>query len=304
MIPQLQTVRVSFYRPFVSLALRRTLFFRLRSTVEQLESEVALSRTSIRKMRVADLRMELTKRGLNAEGNKPVLVEKLLHSAFPTNFPGIQISKSPEGLHTNKSEGLGNVDSSGNLSNYHEPIQFLTNDSHPSQSKILSAECAHESIQKDMQIEDCKSLLIVPNKKYILRFDGGSRGNPGKAGAGMVIYDEIMQEVWYGSNYLGPERTNNEAEYTALTLGLQCAIKLGIKNIVIEGDSELIIRQLEGRYRVKNANLKRYHALCVAMLPKFETNELRHIRRENNARADQLANVAMDSEVSKSFVQG
>jgi ribonuclease HI len=288
--PLFGTVRMSYSSNSFSRQIRKTLSFCSSKAAEQLESADKLTRTSIRKMRVADLRMELTKRGLNAEGNRPFLVEKLLNSTISTN-----IQRS----HKSTSKGdidQGNIESLTQFQNIPEYVPLLTTNFSSFQSKFLDSDFFPESTREE---EDCKSTLIAPNRKYILRFDGGSRGNPGNAGAGLVIYDETMQEVWHSSKYLGPKVTNNEAEYSALIMGLEYALHLGIKNLSIEGDSELIIRQLEGRYRVKNANLRRYYSLCLAMIAKFETIELSHIRREYNFRADELANAAMDSRESK-----
>lgn len=142
---------------------------------------------------------------------------------------------------------------------------------------------------------------ISTTKRYLLRFDGGSRGNPGIAGAGMVIYDDMKQEVWCGWKFLEYRATNNDAEYTALVVGLKCALSLGITNLRVEGDSELIVRQLEGRYKVKTLRLMTLYRDCKDLISKFEKIEVRHIPRAQNARADQLANVAMDSQESFGF---
>ena len=142
---------------------------------------------------------------------------------------------------------------------------------------------------------------ILKSKRYLLRFDGGSRGNPGIAGAGMVIYDDMKQEVWCGWKFLEYTATNNDAEYTALLVGLKCALSLGITNLKVEGDSELIVRQLEGRYKVKTSRLMTLYRDCKDLISKFEKIEVRHIPRAQNSRADQLANVAMDSRESFGF---
>jgi len=143
---------------------------------------------------------------------------------------------------------------------------------------------------------------ISPDKTYVLRFDGGSRGNPGTAGCGMVLYDtNDGAEIWSGYQYLGESNTNNEAEYMGLITGLQCAKSLGIQNIVVQGDSQLILRQLEGRYKVKSPNLKVYYEEALSVSREFTSFETSHIERARNARADELANLAMDSRSTSGF---
>jgi ribonuclease HI len=143
---------------------------------------------------------------------------------------------------------------------------------------------------------------ISPEGTYVLRFDGGSRGNPGRAGAGMVLYDGgDGAEVWCGSQYLGECYTNNEAEYRGLITGLRCAMSLGVRNIVVQGDSQLILRQLDGQYKVKSPTLMAYYQEAKSLIPEFASFQTSHIERARNARADELANLAMDERSSKGF---
>ena len=126
-----------------------------------------------------------------------------------------------------------------------------------------------------------------------LHSDGGSRGNPGPAGAGAVLYDDQGVEVAALSRYLG-RTTNNEAEYQALLLGLNEAKRLGAARLTVKMDSELIVRQLEGKYRVKAPGLKPMYAEAKRLLQGFASVTILHVRREFNKRADELANQAMD----------
>lgn len=123
--------------------------------------------------------------------------------------------------------------------------------------------------------------------------DGGSRGNPGPAGAGFVLYDEKNNELFVGKKFLGIA-TNNVAEYMALILGLKEAHKLGGKTLKCFLDSELIVKQLNGEYRVKHPDMKPLFAQVQSLLPSFDSISFVHVRREKNKRADQLANEAMD----------
>jgi ribonuclease HI len=121
----------------------------------------------------------------------------------------------------------------------------------------------------------------------------------GKSGAGVVLYDtETNAEVWCGWKYLGETGTNNEAEYYAILLGIQCARSLGVHHLIVEGDSLLAVNQLTGAWRVREPKLKVLYDQVKEELKGLETSNIRHIRRELNSRADELANEAMDSEGS------
>ncbi|OHA58830.1 MAG: hypothetical protein A2571_00390 [Candidatus Vogelbacteria bacterium RIFOXYD1_FULL_44_32] len=137
--------------------------------------------------------------------------------------------------------------------------------------------------------------------KIILNTDGGARGNPGPAGVGAVIYDENKKVVAIASKYIG-ETTNNEAEYQAVLLGLDLikknfsAEQIKSAEVELRVDSELIARQLAGKYKVKEDRLRVYHTQIKEILktdfPNFKITE---IRREQNKEADALANEAMDA---------
>jgi ribonuclease HI len=133
--------------------------------------------------------------------------------------------------------------------------------------------------------------VIDPSLTYLLQFDGGARGNTkGAAGAGMVIYDPAGREVWCGWKFLSASTSNNQAEYQALQLGLECARSLGIEKIRVEGDSELVIKQLTGVYQVKNEALRVLWQQTKEDMQEFKSCDLKHIFREHNKRADWLAN--------------
>ncbi|MDO8915784.1 MAG: ribonuclease HI family protein [Coriobacteriia bacterium] len=129
---------------------------------------------------------------------------------------------------------------------------------------------------------------------FTLRTDGGARGNPGPAGAGFVIEDASGAIVRSGGRYLGVA-TNNVAEYEALVWGLQTALDHGIRRIEVRADSELVVRQVNGHYKVKNAGLIPLHKASCELLKRFESARVMHVRREENVAADDLANRAMDA---------
>lgn len=123
--------------------------------------------------------------------------------------------------------------------------------------------------------------------------DGAARGNPGPAGAGWVILGDQGRELVQKKKYLG-ELTNNQAEYQALLYALEDAQKLGGKGLCLFADSELMVRQINGDYKVKNEGLKPLFQKALLTLSKFQEYTINHIPREQNAKADQLANEAID----------
>ena len=130
-------------------------------------------------------------------------------------------------------------------------------------------------------------------KNYKLFSDGACRGNPGIGGAGAVIKDARENVVWEGKEYLG-HCTNNIAEYRALILGLKCALANGYKSLEVYLDSELLAKQINGSYRVKNENLQVLMKEVRSLLTSFESVEVKHVLRSHNSHADKLANLAID----------
>ncbi len=131
------------------------------------------------------------------------------------------------------------------------------------------------------------------SKKYILYTDGAARGNPGPAGAGAYICTmegDVVAEI---AEYLG-KTTNNVAEYQGLIFGLKELIALGAEEVEIRADSELMVRQLNGRYRVKHPNLIPLYREVLDLLRKIPSFKIVHVRREENEEADRLSNLAID----------
>ena len=135
----------------------------------------------------------------------------------------------------------------------------------------------------------------VQEKIYVLHFDGCSKGNPGFAGAGAVIYED-GQEIYSKAVFVGENETNNVAEYTGLLIGMQAAIRLGIRKLVIRGDSQLIIRQMLGEYKVKSPGLLALYQQAKTMESNFESVTYQHVYRDQNARADALSNEGLSNE--------
>lgn len=135
-------------------------------------------------------------------------------------------------------------------------------------------------------------------KKLLVYADGGARGNPGPAGAGAYLENERGEPVARVYKYLG-ETTNNVAEYSALIFGLKEAIRQGAHEILVRMDSQLVVRQVLGEYKVKHPNLQKLHEQVLELLKAIPRYRFEHIPREANTEADKLANLAVDSHFSK-----
>ncbi len=125
-----------------------------------------------------------------------------------------------------------------------------------------------------------------------IKTDGGSRGNPGPAAAAVVIWDDSNREIFRRGYYLG-KTTNNIAEYAGLLNALREARKLGATKLDIFCDSELIVKQVNGLYKVKNAALKQYYQQINSLKQHFPNVSIQHIFREQNKDADRLVNITL-----------
>lgn len=132
-----------------------------------------------------------------------------------------------------------------------------------------------------------------PGEKMIAYIDGASRGNPGEAGAGVVFKDlqgNVLENI---SHYLG-RATNNSAEYKALILALRRAREMGAGSLQVYSDSELLVNQINGRYRTRVQHLQRLCQEAIRLIREIGRVNVSHIRREDNLEADELANQAID----------
>ena len=142
------------------------------------------------------------------------------------------------------------------------------------------------------QSDDNNINSYTDTDKYILNFDGCSKGNPGPSGAGGVIYKNGKEILNY-SVFLGNNITNNESEYKSLSIGIDKAIELNIKKLIVKGDSQLVINQVLGKYMVNNKNLKEIYDLIKRKIKFFDDISFNHVYRKFNKRADDLANKAL-----------
>ena len=129
-------------------------------------------------------------------------------------------------------------------------------------------------------------------EKVTIFTDGASKNNPGPSSIGAVIKNQQGQTISRISKAIG-HSTNNQAEYRAIITALEEAIRLGARQVILNSDSELVVRHLQGKYRVKNAALKPLHQQVTQLLSKLESFTIRHIPREQNEEADNLANAAL-----------
>jgi len=130
-------------------------------------------------------------------------------------------------------------------------------------------------------------------EKVVVNVDGGARGNPGPAAIAAVVQDPSGGVLEERGERIG-NATNNVAEYRALLLGIERAAALGASEVELVGDSELVVRQVKGEYKVKDATLRELHAEVKRALAPFTSWTIRHVRRELNAEADRLVNEALD----------
>ena len=140
---------------------------------------------------------------------------------------------------------------------------------------------------------------VFPEPNYTMNFDGCSKGNPGLAGVGAVIYC-LDDEIWSGSLFLGKNATNNQSEYTGLIFGLQQAIDMKIKTLTVKGDSQLVINQMTGKYKCNSDNIIELYKKAKELEKEFEKIYFVHVLRNLNRRADELSNEAIKDYINVS----
>ncbi len=161
-------------------------------------------------------------------------------------------------------------------------------------------------IERKEPVDACLPHREIPHSKrtgfreLIIHTDGASRGNPGKAGIGVAIFNEDYQLVADVCRFIG-ETTNNVAEYQAMILAAQKAIAYHVKKVTFKTDSELLVRQLNGEYRVKSSNILPLYDELMKLLKKIPAWEIQHVRREENVIADSLANRGIDTTAENGF---
>ncbi len=138
-------------------------------------------------------------------------------------------------------------------------------------------------------------------ESHRLQVDGGARDNPGPAGGGAVLRNGNNTVLREKSEFFGKAVTNNEAEYRALLLGLSL-VPRDTEHLIVQMDSELVVRQINGEYQVKSEGLRPYYERATETLDEFDSVEIEHIPREKNEDADALANEAIDKQLQRESI--
>ncbi|MDP6419568.1 MAG: ribonuclease HI family protein [Candidatus Krumholzibacteria bacterium] len=161
------------------------------------------------------------------------------------------------------------------------------------ESGLLAEECIELAESLESFLPAAAPASVKAGGNYRVFCDGASRGNPGQAALGYLILDG--EEEVFGEGLALGKLTNNQAEYRSLIAAIERVLELGISRVDIFMDSELVVRQVEGRYKVKNEGLRPLHQHLTGLLPKLGHWTLSHVPRKENSRADALANQALDS---------
>ncbi len=159
-----------------------------------------------------------------------------------------------------------------------EEFDLIINDVQPNSNNMITKNGYHIIRQSIPSEEEC----------YLLQFDGVSVPNPGPSAGACVIYTPHVRNIIIQAAHYIPNTSNNEAEYAGLILGLEKAKNNGIKHLIIEGDSELVIHQVDGKYKIKDLKLAKINNIVKKLLNHFDFVAIRHIKRENNKIADSL----------------
>ena len=163
--------------------------------------------------------------------------------------------------------------------------------------EIQHKKLAAERHQQKRAVAETKEKLSDPDQLFFV-FDGGSRGNPGPSAGVAIAFDPQGAALVERHRYL-PEATNNVAEYAGVLVALELALELGVKNLRLRGDSELVVKQLRGEYKVKNKNLMNLVLAANRQLRRFESWSIDYIPREDNAEADRLVNRILNEKAPK-----
>ncbi len=158
---------------------------------------------------------------------------------------------------------------------------------------LIQKDNSNGNMQTNMFTTAKKETLLTP-KKAIMYCDGGSRGNPGLAGAGAVLYEENGKKELGRKGVFCGRTTNNVAEYSGLIAGMELALENGVTDLLVRMDSKLAIEQMKGAWKVKNAGLKPLFEQAQVLASEFVSVQYEHVRREKNTVADAIANKVMD----------
>jgi len=169
----------------------------------------------------------------------------------------------------------------------------------------MSEKNAFTLLMSRKQTESPDGFLIIKGtiprgQTHLLQFDGGANPNPGRAAGAAILYSPERKPIFERAEFL-PHATNNQAEYTGLLVGLQESAAIGVKHLMIQGDSQLVILQVAGKWKIKDDALKALNRQIQHELESFEYVAIRHVFREKNTEADRIANEGISD--GESFIR-
>jgi ribonuclease HI len=183
------------------------------------------------------------------------------------------------------------------MSSRHDPVQVLRHLADTLDIELTLA--AFPGMTREILAEIIRAVTASEQQPLftaVLSVDGAARGNPGPAGTGMVLETADGSMHRFGE-YLG-KATNNVAEYEALLSGMRKASELGVRELQVRSDSELMVKQLNGLYKVKNSRLQELYFTAIKLTSSFDKVTFTHVPREENKEADRMANMAIDAKGS------
>lgn len=201
-----------------------------------------------------------------------------------TNDVGVHVNR-PADLHVERSKTIVGAKTVVGLTNRPKTARatnmdsFICSDAGP---------CAGTSVGTGGAIKR------THHDEYVLFFDGCSKNNPGPAGAGAVLYHNGV-EIWCTAVFVGHKETNNVAEYTGMIVGITRAVEMGIRRLVVKGDSNLVIQQMNGKFRVNADHIKPLYMTAKNIIRNFDSIQFLHVYRHLNQRADELSNMGLES---------
>lgn len=199
-----------------------------------------------------------------------------------SNDVGVHVNRQAD-LHVERSKTVVGAKTVG-LPNRPKPLRVTNMDSFVGSTANCGAGAS-----------SCTSAIKrTHHDEYVLFFDGCSKNNPGPSGAGAVLYHNGV-EIWSKAVFVGHKETNNVAEYTGMIVGIKHAVEMGIRRLVVKGDSNLVVQQMNGKFRVNADHIKPLHATAKNIIRNFDSIQFVHVYRHLNQRADELSNMGLES---------
>ena len=209
-----------------------------------------------------------------------------------TNDVGVHVNL-PVDLHVERSKTIVGAKTVIGLSNRPKTARATNMDSFVCIGANTSAGTGHASASTGSGGAS-SPIKRTHHDEYVLFFDGCSKNNPGPSGAGAVLYHNGV-EIWSTAVFVGHKETNNVAEYTGMIVGIKRAVEMGIRRLVVKGDSNLVVQQMNGKFRVNADHIKPLHVTAKNIIRNFDSIQFVHVYRHLNQRADELSNMGLES---------